>query len=414
MSDILYEVEINKSQTAIDNVCTTKKICKKQGPITFGQLRELVESGKIQRIATHVGEGGYKAILRLVPWFLPQLVLLGFGATWIRVINKLFRPTLEETTNYKTWWGKTILKIFDLVEGELNATDPLSKIFFISDGLMTMLNDKYKVEFAGYISEVADEQPDNEVVPEYFVENELRNWLNDKFFLDPPLQLKNYKEPSKSISESNMNTKKTFEIKKGNINEISKRRSIIRGLVSDVVTIYKENEEGEFYLPEDLDGSHSYIFPKLKNPLQVELTIFPDDEVNDFLIDADYFDEESIIAITIVYDPEKKLKLLYDIVGELNEIIAHEIRHIDQHRQNMYDIDYDKIEKIESDPIKYYTQPHELDAQVYGFKRLSKLRNKPFEQVVRNWFETHKDIHGMEENEYQFIIDKIIEEKKKN
>jgi hypothetical protein len=45
-----------------------------------------------------------------------------------------------------------------LVEGELNASDPLSKIFFISDGLMTMLNDKYKIQFAHYISEVADKQ----------------------------------------------------------------------------------------------------------------------------------------------------------------------------------------------------------------------------------------------------------------
>ena len=190
---MINEVEITKSHTALDNVCSTKKICDKQGPITFGQLRELVESGKIRRIATHVGEGGYKAMLRLVPWFLPQLVLLGFGATWIRVLNKLFRPTLEETTSYRTWWGKTILKIFDLVEGELNANDPLSKIFFISDGLMTMLNDKYKVEFARYISEVADEKPDDEIVPEYFVENELRHWLNEKFFLDPPLSPKNNK-----------------------------------------------------------------------------------------------------------------------------------------------------------------------------------------------------------------------------
>lgn len=205
-----------------------------------------------------------------------------------------------------------------------------------------------------------------------------------------------------------------MEISKQVLLEISNRRFIIRKLVSDVVTIYKENEEGEFYLPEDIDGNHAYIFPKLKNPLQVELTIFPDDEVNDFIIDADYFNEESIIAITIVYDPEKKLQLLYNIVGELNEIIAHEIRHSDQHRQNMYNIDYDEIEKIESDPIKYYTQPHELDAQVYGFKRLSKLRKKPFEEIVKNWFETHKDIHGMEENEYQFVINKIIEEKNKN
>jgi len=189
----INEVDISKSHTAINNVCSTKKICDEQGKITFGQLRELVESGKIKRIATHVGEGGYKALLRLVPWFLPQLVLLGFGATWIRVINKLFRPTLEETTNYRTWWGKTILKVFDLVEGELNAGDPLSKIFFISDGLMTMLNDKYKVEFARYITDVADEKSEDEIVPDYFVENELRHWLNEKFFLDPPLQPKNAK-----------------------------------------------------------------------------------------------------------------------------------------------------------------------------------------------------------------------------
>ena len=76
-----------------------------------------------------MGEGGYKATLRLLPWFIPQIVLVGFAATWVRVANKLLRPTLDETTNYKTWWGKTILKIFDLVEGELNYSDPISKIF---------------------------------------------------------------------------------------------------------------------------------------------------------------------------------------------------------------------------------------------------------------------------------------------
>lgn len=181
------EVEIKPSTSALNNVCETKKICDAQGKITFGQLKEIVENGKLKRIGIQMGEGGYKAILRLVPWFIPQLALAGFGATWVRVFNKLFRPTLEETTSYKTWWGKTILKIFSMVEGELNASDPLSKIFFISDGLMTMLDDKFKVKFAHYISELASEKPDNEVVPDYFVENELRHWLNKKFFLDPPL-----------------------------------------------------------------------------------------------------------------------------------------------------------------------------------------------------------------------------------
>jgi len=204
-----------------------------------------------------------------------------------------------------------------------------------------------------------------------------------------------------------------FEISKNLLVEISKRRSIIRKLVMDIVKIYKDNEEGEFYLPENITDQHAYIFPKLEKPLQVELTIFPDEEIENYIIDADYFDNESIITITIVYDPEKKLNLLYQIIGELNEIIAHEIRHIDQHRQKLYDIDYDEIKKIESDPLKYYTQPHELDAQVYGFKRLSKLSKKPFEQVVRNWFETHKDIHTMEKQDYDFVIDKILKEKNK-
>jgi hypothetical protein len=65
--------------------------------------------------------------------------------------------------------------------------DPFSKLFFISDGLMTMLDDKYKVKFARYIADLVNDKPDNEEVPEYFVENELRNWVNDKFILSPPL-----------------------------------------------------------------------------------------------------------------------------------------------------------------------------------------------------------------------------------
>jgi hypothetical protein len=50
-----------------------------------------------------------------------------------------------------------------------------------------MLDDKYKVKFAKHIANIASEKPDNEEVPEYFVENELRKWVNDKFLLDPPL-----------------------------------------------------------------------------------------------------------------------------------------------------------------------------------------------------------------------------------
>ena len=63
---------------------------------------------------------------------------------------------------------------------------------------MTMLDEKYKLKFARYISNIASEKPDDEIVPDYFVENELRNWLNDKFLLDPPLQPK---RPSDKVDD---------------------------------------------------------------------------------------------------------------------------------------------------------------------------------------------------------------------
>jgi len=56
---------------------------------------------------------------------------------------------------------------------------------------MSLMNNKSKLKFAYYISELASEKPDDEPVPEYFVENELRNWINQRFLLDPPLKSKN-------------------------------------------------------------------------------------------------------------------------------------------------------------------------------------------------------------------------------
>lgn len=182
--------DIYPSHKAVDNICKSEKFCKAQGKITFGQLRALVESAKSERLWKGVGEGGFKAIIRLIPWFLPQVAIAGFVGSAFRALNKIFRPTITETQTYKTWWGKAIMKSFDLAEGELNIEDPLSRVFFISDGLMTMMNDKYKLKFANYISELADSKPDDEEVPEFFVENELRNWINNKFLLDPPLSPK--------------------------------------------------------------------------------------------------------------------------------------------------------------------------------------------------------------------------------
>jgi hypothetical protein len=187
---IINENEIHTEKPVLKNICDSEKFCSSQGKITFGQLKALVDSATNKRLFQHMGEGGFKATIRLLPWFLPQLAIAGFTGSVIRAINKILKPTLSETRNYKTWWGKVVMKMFDFTEGELNLNDPLTKVFFISDGLMSLMDEKYKIKFARHISELATEMPDNQEVPEFFVENELRFWINSKFLLDPPLKYK--------------------------------------------------------------------------------------------------------------------------------------------------------------------------------------------------------------------------------
>ena len=186
----INENEIHVEKTVLENICDSEKFCSSQGKITFGQLKAMVDSATNKRLFQHIGEGGFKATIRLLPWFLPQLAIAGFTGSVIRAINKILKPTLSETRNYKTWWGKVVMKMFDFTEGELNLNDPLTKVFFISDGLMGLMDEKYKIKFARHISELATEMPDNQEVPEFFVENELRFWINSKFLLDPPLKYK--------------------------------------------------------------------------------------------------------------------------------------------------------------------------------------------------------------------------------
>ena len=101
----------------------------------------------------------------------------------------------------------------------------------------------------------------------------------------------------------------------------------------------------------------------------MEVVLEQNEDLESFKVNANYYHNEDIIEVTIEYNPNNKTRMTYDLVGELNEVIAHEIRHIDQKVKGTFNLDGPE----EKDPYKYYTQPHELDAQVFGFKRLAKI-----------------------------------------
>jgi hypothetical protein len=195
-------------------------------------------------------------------------------------------------------------------------------------------------------------------------------------------------------------------IKKSIILESAKLKGEIRTIVRDIIDIFKKENEGEFYLPSDLrTNEEEYSFPKFN--LQVELIIQESNDVDDFLVNAELYREEGVIAVIIVYNPENKNKVIYNLIGELNEIIAHELRHIYQQTFGTHNLDIEEPE----DPFEYYTQPHELDAQVAGFKRMSQITKRPFEEVVRNWFKTHKSFHYLNDDQVEKVIKMILDHK---
>ena len=147
----------------------------------------------------------------------------------------------------------------------------------------------------------------------------------------------------------------------------------------DLKPIYKSNTWQSKYLD---------IFNQIKNELLPVTFLTASENFQSILsevyenVNSNSNDFNDSDVSSIVTDEDQK-------ESELNEIIAHEIRHIDQDTTGSYNTKVSKLLKTER---KYYTKPHELDAQIFGFKRISKLTKTPFDVVVKRWFKIHKNL----------------------
>jgi len=170
------------------------------------------------------------------------------------------------------------------------------------------------------------------------------------------------------------------------INEgTSEKKGIVRKLVQDIIKVFKQGE-GEYALPEDISDEMTYNFPGLNTDFTMEVKIDEDENIEGFELDGGYYDDNDTLEIHVVYNPKFFPETYYDLIGELNELVRHELQHLIQAERGI------DRPKDETDPEKYYLQPHEIDAQVAGFKRLSKIRKQPFEKIVRDFFRKNKTL----------------------
>lgn len=220
-----------------------------------------------------------------------------------------------------------------------------------------------------------------------------------KFYSNLNLEMTDFLRIFDSDIRTTINSLK-FDVPKP-ITESRMSRLAIRTVVRDIVNVLKNAKAGNFRLPDVEDGSE-YQFINLPFGFNVDFFVKIDSDAPKYLMNGQTTDND-VIQILVIINPKTLKNDFYNIIGELNEIVAHELEHLYQ--------DYRGERKTKTptkDSFKYYTQPREIKSQRAGFRRIAKLRKLPFNDVVRDWFEDHKDIHGLNENEVDKVIKIII------
>lgn len=177
-----------------------------------------------------------------------------------------------------------------------------------------------------------------------------------------------------------------------------------RKLVQDIIEFFKYQREGEFGLPEDTSNDEMvYELPGFNN-FSIFLDLQLSDDVDTVDVDGDLYYDDDLLYITIISNPDTGYNILDELTKELNEVIRHELEHIRQHEQG-----YNFPKKEPKSPEKYYTQPHELEAQRAGFRKRAKSEKADFETLVRDWFKKNPHKHNLKPEQQEKVIQQIIQ-----
>jgi hypothetical protein len=163
--------------------------------IRFGMLKALYQDAITYKKKREYQKGIAKFAIRIIPlalapiffpiWLFSQIL----GTT--RALNKVIVPTLNmDHKNYDSFLKTLVTKTLNLVEGDIRpflGNDWYYDVFGVHDGLTKMVKTEYVYDFALYIVEEIKKKKDEQEVPHYWLDNEFRKWLNNKFGTDLPL-----------------------------------------------------------------------------------------------------------------------------------------------------------------------------------------------------------------------------------
>ncbi len=160
---------------------------------TYGILRAIFMDAIEAKRSTDIKIGLYKMFHRIVPIamapFFPILAIIGYILGTTRAINKIWKPLISES-DPNGFLKRMIDTTMRISEGDIEIKDRFTTAFIISDDLVSAIKPEILQEFSIYLSNKMSLLDRLSEVPEHFVENEFKSYLNNRFKVNPKLPLK--------------------------------------------------------------------------------------------------------------------------------------------------------------------------------------------------------------------------------
>jgi len=195
--NLLKEDEI-KSQIVISKQGQLHKHLQDKGKkFTFGILSAIFEDAKNSKIRMSTKKAFWQMIPRGAPVllapFYPMLAVVGVILGTSRTFNKIIKPlfkNLDSESKYVDFLKTMVFYYMKIPEGEVSIKDRFSRAFVVEDRLIDAIKPEVVDDFTKNLSKIMSEEPDDKEVPDHYIENELKKFLNETFDVDPEIPLK--------------------------------------------------------------------------------------------------------------------------------------------------------------------------------------------------------------------------------
>lgn len=191
---ILYGKTSDLEKLSLEELGKNGQLIKylQESNIKFGMLKAIYQDAVDYKKKREYKKGIAKFLVRAIPlmiapiffpiWLLSQIL----GTT--RAINKVIVPALR-MNSYDSFLKTAIVRTMNFAEGDIKpllGRDLFYDVFHVHDGLINMVRKEHIYEFAAFISNEIQNKNDDQIVPNFWLDNEFRKWLNHKFDLDLP------------------------------------------------------------------------------------------------------------------------------------------------------------------------------------------------------------------------------------